>query len=111
MSKGRWHGSNIRGDMYFGYGGAGASDLHWHQINLVAHRLEELLDMRDGNGRAPVQLVFTRLDHVNPVIAYRWTSEWADQRYDHELVSLGGSLGRGMWTPWEDKFTFDEFVR
>lgn len=112
IEKGKWHGTNIRGAAYFSYNAKSASaDIHPPQFEAVVKRLEELSRTLDGNGQPIVKFVFTRYKHDNPVVAYHWTSEWADNKFDRELVELGGSLGRGIWDPWKDSYTFDEYVR
>lgn len=114
--RGKWHGTNIRGAMAFSYDRETASpDLHPVQFDQVVARLTELSQQRDGNGWPIVKFVFTRFDHTSPVVAYQWTSEWADHKFDSELVALGSSLGRGMWKVFGSdpvaKYDFDRYVR
>lgn len=76
------------------------------QFKAVCTRLEELSKERDANGRFMVQFVATMNEPVrHPFVAYRFTSDFAYDRYERELVRLGGSLGRGVWDPFKDSYS------
>jgi hypothetical protein len=116
MDKGRWHGDSYAGQSHFYYTRATSSpDIHPPQFDAVWDRLHELAQVRDGNGWPVVRLVFTRRDHDHPVIAYRWTSDWAYSQYELDLVRRGGSLGRGVWQIWGSdpycRWNYEHFVK
>lgn len=72
---------------------------HREQFAAVWRRLNQLVETKDGNGYKIVDLLFSRLDDKVAVVAYRFTSDWAYDRYYGEVQQLGRSLGRGGFEP------------
>lgn len=85
----------------FDYHVGGNNETHIAEFAAVKQRIEELLQERDGNDEPVIQLIYTRLLGEQPVLAYRWTSDWAYRKFEHELIRLGGSLGRGVFEPFK----------
>lgn len=99
--------------LYFAYD-APSNAVHHTQMAAVVQRMRELADLVDGNGRAVFEFVYANLDVQNPIIAFRFTSDWAYDQYNAELVKLGSSLGRGVFKPWgsdpASKYFFDRYI-
>lgn len=72
---------------------------HEAQFRAVLDKLQELAETSDGNGWPIVEFVYTdiRARVRNPVVAYRFTSDWAYHKYYSEVQALGTSLGRGIF--------------
>ena len=55
--------------------------------------------------RHPVQLIIEIARDIHGeqarLVAFRFTSDAAYDKYRDELVALGGGLGRGGWDPWK----------
>jgi hypothetical protein len=99
----KWYGARNSSALYFEYELGKSSDRLRRQFATVLARLIELSFVRDGNGAPVVQFVAEPNTTVAiRFIAYRWTSDWARDKYDRELVHLGPSLGRGVWDPFRD---------
>lgn len=113
MGTAKWHGhtdANTSAKMFW-YDRDGASpDIHIPQFNAVWDRLHTLALVRDANNYPVVQLIFTRRQHSSPVIAYRFTSDWAHDQYNAGLCALGLSLGRGVWDPFKSRYDSDKFL-
>lgn len=105
-----WHGAPTEGASYFVHEGVNSTNAA--QFEAVAARLAQLCSIRDGNEALICHLVFERTgpEEERQVVAYRFTSDWARSRYDHELVRLGGSLGRGGFDPFKDGYQMDTLV-
>lgn len=100
----RWYGNSEVGASFFYYEERpeqpDAMEYMRSQFAAVKAQLEFLCEQRDGNGARVAQLVAEPSGPVRqPYIAFRFTSDWARNQYDWELVKLGGSLGRGVWRP------------
>lgn len=114
-TKGKWHGHTDAGTApksFFYTRDNASSDIHPVQFKAVLEALLALTEVEDGNGSKVLQLIFTREEHITPVAAYRFTSDWACQQYQGMLIKLGSSLGRGGFQPWDpDSGDFERYVR
>lgn len=82
------------------------------EFRQVVEKLEELSrTAADWEWDPPVQLLASRLEHSAPFIAYRYTSDAAYRTHEKFLVAMGGSLGRGSFTPWSDSWAYQTFVK
>lgn len=107
----KWFGDNYVGPAYFGYPtNHGGNDIKSEEFEAVKNRLLELA--------AEGEVAMIYCDDEGPVafvVAYRFTSDRAYSRYRDELVSLGGSLARGIWDIWgadvHCKQTYDTYFR
>lgn len=66
----------------------------------VVTHLAALAETRDSNGAEVIQfMAMRRAPHVH-FVAYRFTSDWAHDKFYRELLKDGGALGRGSYDPW-----------
>jgi hypothetical protein len=104
----KWFGDSYVGPAYFGYDCTNADDIKRPEFEAVKARLFELAEQDE------VALIY--VDDEGPVglvVAYRFTSDRAYRKYRDELISLGGSLGRGVWDVFTDKYShaYEMFFR
>lgn len=106
----RWFGDSFVGPAYFGITLGNADDIKVPEFHAVKNRLLELA--------AEGEVAMIYCDDEGPaalVVAYRFTSDRAYHKYRDELISLGGSLGRGVWDVFSSdpgsKYTYDTFFR
>ena len=102
-----WHGNtdHATSPSAFDYHSLSASkDIHPRQFRSIVRFLKKLTTVRDANGEFVVQLIYTRFTGSQPVVAYRFTSDWAYRQYDRELIRRGSSLGRGVFEPFKGDY-------
>lgn len=104
-----WFGANDAKTslMYFGY--TSQPEHHEEEFRKVLERVKALemtyvahrwSDGTPNYSRPAVELSY--VDDETPdkkVVAFRFTSDAAYDRYHPELLELGGGLGRGVWDP------------
>lgn len=106
LEKGKWFGANAHKTSlsYFGYS-HGGSDFHVEEFEAVMSALLKL------ENRKQVELSYIRINHPKrAVIAYRFVSDRAYNKNYCKIQEKGQSLGRGVWNPFGDESTFNEFV-
>jgi hypothetical protein len=114
MSKIKWHGSTTaRTNSAFFYLDEGASQEQHEDLMWLHTFLLELAKIRDGNGYPVLELFAERINHTHPFVAYRFTSDWAYNKFNSSLTSLGASLGRGVFDPFgnRDAYFFERYLR
>lgn len=100
----RWFGNSdtSTSEQYYGFEWPGLVDIHREQFWRLLLELNELSRTKDANGDPLVQFIFTKFDR-NCVVAFRFTSDWAERHYGHwNLVKIAPSLGRGVWRPFTE---------
>lgn len=99
---------------YYAYEGENATEIHQKAMTALLVRMRELADTVDSNGRVVFQFIYTNLNAVNPIVAFRFTSDWAYDRYHDYLLEAGSSLGRGVFDVWRSdpsaKYFFATYI-
>lgn len=82
------------------------------KFEAVVAYLVELAVTKDGNGSVVLEFIALRRCDRVWFVAYRFTSDWAYARYNSEVMQRGGgSLGRGVFEPFKDKYNFDHYLK
>lgn len=109
MARGKWHGNtdHCTSPSCYYYEAYNGKEFHKEALTNVVSKLRELAEIRDANGDKVVQIIFEWLDSpIRPVMAYRFTSDWASRKYSGVLLDLGGHIGRGVFKPFNEDYTF-----